>query len=148
MRGAQGSRGLGDVYRGQGGTLRVTAVISGPPAVDSLAVTPAVVYTTGCPAAAGPTVSTVSVRATDSTGVFRVDLVAHLPDGRTTTSALNLGEAAEDWSVWSGPVGPSAVPGSLSFTVTVTDLDGLRAQSTGSLEISSCPAAAEPASAG
>ncbi|WP_250291470.1 hypothetical protein, partial [Frankia sp. CiP1_Cm_nod1] len=132
---------------GKGGTLRVTAVVSGPPAIDVLTVAPAVVRTTGCPAAAGPTVSTVSVRATDSTGVFRVDLVAHLPDGRTATSALSLGEAAEQWSVWSGPVGPSAVPGPLSFSVTVTSLDGLRAQSSGSLEVGSCPAA-EPTAAG
>ncbi|WP_131786536.1 hypothetical protein [Protofrankia symbiont of Coriaria ruscifolia] len=132
----------------QAGAVRVTAVVSGPPAIDSLTATPAVVYTTGCPSASGPTVSVVSVKATDSTGVFGAELVARLPDGRTTTSSLNLGEASGQQSVWSGPVGPSGIPGPMSFTVTVTDIDGLRAQSTGSLEVRSCPVAATGAPAG
>ncbi len=132
----------------QAGTVRATAVVSGPPAISSLTAAPAVVYTTGCPSASGPTVSVVSVKATDSTGVFGAELVARLPDGRTTTTTLNLDDASGQQSVWSGPVGPSAIPGSLSFTVTVTDIDGLRAQSTGSLEVRSCPAAATQAPAG
>ncbi|WP_322761065.1 BACON domain-containing protein [Frankia sp. Cr2] len=122
------------------GAVRVTAVVSGPPVIDAVTAAPSIVYPLGCAPASGPTLSMVSVRATDSTGVFGVQLVARLPDGRTTSTALNLDSATGQQSDWSGPVGPSNSSGRLSFTVTVTDLNGLRTESAGSLEVSDCPA--------
>ncbi|WP_239340252.1 hypothetical protein [Frankia sp. CiP3] len=124
------------------GAIRVTATVSGPPAIDSVAAVPSIVYPLGCASASSPAQSTVSVRATDSTGVFGVRLVARLPDGRTTTTSLDLDSATGQQSAWSGPVGPSTTAGPLSFTVTVTDLNGLHADSTGSLDVRECPAPA------
>nr|WP_322779647.1 hypothetical protein [Frankia sp. Cas4] len=122
------------------GAVRVTAVVSGPPVINAVTAAPSIVYPLGCAPASGPTLSMVSVRATDATGVFGVQLVARLPDGRTTTTALNLDSATGQQSDWSGPVGPSNTAGRLSFTVTVTDLNGLRTESAGSLDVSDCPA--------
>ncbi len=128
------------------GAVRVIAQVSGPPVIDSVATAPTVLYTLGCPPTSRPTLSVVSVRTTDSTGVFGVELIAKLPDGRTTTTGLNLDDATGQQSVWSGPVGSSGAAGLLSFTVTVTDINGLRAQSTGSLEVRTCPAPTSSAS--
>ncbi|WP_239377697.1 hypothetical protein [Frankia sp. Cj5] len=124
------------------GAIRVTAAVSGPPAIDSVAAVPSIVYPLGCASASSPARSTVSVRATDSTGVFGVRLVARLPDGRTTATSLDLDSATGQQSAWSGPVGPSTTAGPLSFTVTVTNLNGLHADSTGSLDVRECPAPA------
>ena len=77
--------------------------------------------------------------AQDSTGVFSVEVVARLPDGRTTTVPLALGDATGDRSTWSGAVGPARTPGASSFTVRAVDLDGLRTESTGSLTVDPCP---------
>jgi hypothetical protein len=123
-----------------GGTVRVTAQVGGPPQIVAVAASPSVVYPEGCASAAGSTQSVVTVTAQDSTGVFTVEVVARLPDGRTTTVPLTLGEASGERSTWSGGVGPARTSGALTFTAVATDIDGLRTESPGSLTVDPCPA--------
>jgi hypothetical protein len=127
-----------------GGTIRVTASVSGPPKIVSVVAEPNVVYSGGCAPSAGPdrpkrpTRSTVRVTTEDTTGVFSVAVVARLPDGRTTTTPLDLKDGRGTQNVWSGPVGPSASAGTLTFTVTATDFDRLRTEQTGSIKVERC----------
>ncbi len=121
-----------------GGTVRVRASVSGPPKVVSVIATPKIVRLGSCPASAGPTVSNVQVVAEDSTGIRSVGVVARMPDGRSAAKQLALDGATGNRSTWSGVIGPAGVAGRVSFTVTVTDFDGLKAEAQDSLVVEGC----------
>jgi hypothetical protein len=71
--------------------------------------------------------------------MFGVDLVAHLPDGKTTTTSLTLNEATGDRSTWTGGLGPARAAGTATYTATATDLTGRRAAANGSVTVQACP---------
>ncbi|WP_462187966.1 hypothetical protein [Frankia sp. CcWB2] len=92
------------------------------------------------PAAVSPAaVSTVTVSVVDATGIFAVELVVSLPDGGRASVSLVLDRATGNRSTWSGPVGPARVAGAITYTATVTDLDGRRSRAPGSLTVLPCP---------
>jgi hypothetical protein len=122
-----------------GGTIRVRASVSGPPKIISVVATPAVVRPSSCPAGTGSTVSNVRVVAEDPDGVRSVDVVARMPDGRTAATSLRLDDATGIRSTWSGGVGPAGSAGQVPFTVTVTDLFGLKVEAQNSLVVENCP---------
>jgi hypothetical protein len=122
-----------------GGTIRVRASVSGPPKIISVVAAPEVVHPGGCPPETGPAVSNVRVVAEDATGIRSVGLVARMPDGRTTATSLLLDDATGIRSTWSAAIGPAGSAGRVPFTVTVTDFDGLKAETQHSLVVEVCP---------
>ncbi len=127
-----------------GADVRITASVDGPPRILSVTAAPDRVVRTGCSPATGvaqstAATSTVTVTAVDETGIFAVELAAVLPGGRTTTESLSLGTATGDRSTWTGRLASAPDPGTISYTATVTDLEGRRSQSPGSLVVLPCP---------
>ncbi|ORT54346.1 hypothetical protein KBI5_04830 [Frankia sp. KB5] len=132
-----------------GGDVRVTARVDGSPQVVSMVAAPTTLYPSGCapaarvtasPVTASPvTVSTVTVSVVDATGIFAAELVVNLPDGGRASVSLVLDRATGNRSTWSGPVGPARVAGAITYTATVTDLDGRRSRAPGSLTVLPCP---------
>ncbi|WP_261570606.1 hypothetical protein [Frankia gtarii] len=122
-----------------GADVRITASVDGPPRILSVVAAPDRVSRAGCPSAAGVAQATVTVTALDETGIFAVELTAVLPGGRTTTESLSLGQATGNRSTWTGQLASAQDPGTINYTATVTDLEGRRAQSPGSLVVLPCP---------
>ncbi|KJE20941.1 hypothetical protein FF36_04715 [Frankia torreyi] len=122
-----------------GADVRITASVDGPPRIQSVTAAPDRIVRAGCPPAAGVARSTVTVTALDETGIFAVELAAVLPGGRTTTESLSLGQATGDRSTWTGTLASTQDPGTINYTATVTDLEGRRSQSSGSLVVLPCP---------
>jgi hypothetical protein len=139
-----------------GADLRIRARVDGSPRIVSVTSAPARIVRSGCrPAAgagavagaagagaaagAGVTQATVTVTADDGTGVFAVELTVSLPDGRTQSQALSLGTASGTRSTWTGQLASTQEPGTITYTAAVTDLNGRRSHSPGSLVVLPCP---------
>ncbi|MCK9903937.1 hypothetical protein CC117_20340 [Parafrankia colletiae] len=121
-----------------GGSLRITATVSGAPSL-SVAAAPAEILVATCAAGQGPNQATVTATVVDPTGVLGVEVRTRAPDGTETTAPLALVTAIEDRSTWSGPIGPAPAPGTLAYTVVATDLDGRKSEAGGSVEVRPCP---------
>ncbi|WP_157467791.1 hypothetical protein [Frankia sp. QA3] len=122
-----------------GADVRITASVDGPPQILSVAAAPDRIVRAGCLPAAGVAQSTVTVTALDGTGIFAVELAVVLPGGRTVNESLSLGETTANRSTWTGRLASPQEPGTISYTATVTDLEGRRSRSPGSLVVLPCP---------
>jgi len=92
----------------------------------------------GASAAAAST-TTITLTADDAVGIFTVELAAALPGGKNQTLAMDLGTASGTRSTWTGQLTAPTQTGTLTYTASVTDLNGKRAQLPGQLSVLPCP---------
>ncbi|MCK9894078.1 hypothetical protein [Frankia sp. AgB32] len=126
-----------------GADVRITASVDGSPRITAVTNAPDSVVRSGCGPSpspgADPARSTVTVTAEDGTGIFAVELAATLPGGQSQDLAMSLGPQSGDRSTWTAALTASQDTGTITYSVTVTDLNGRHSQASGSLAVLPCP---------
>jgi hypothetical protein len=118
-----------------GGTIRVTGEVTAGPKILSL--TPPSLRPQACATDQAPATGQLTVQVQDPIGMAGGTVSATTPDGATTTITLQLSTSTDDRSAWTALLGPSTA-GTLSYTVTVKDLNNRSASQQGSLTVAAC----------
>lgn len=118
-----------------GGTIRVTGEVTAGPKI--LAVTPPSLRPQACATDQAPATGSLTVQVQDPIGMAGGTVTATTPDGATTTLTLQLSTSTDDRSTWTALLGPSTA-GTLSYTVSVKDLNNRTASQQSSLTVAAC----------
>ncbi|WP_045875533.1 hypothetical protein [Pseudofrankia sp. DC12] len=118
-----------------GGTIQVTGSVTAGPKI--LSVTSPSLRPQACATDQAPATGPLTVQVQDAVGMAGGTVTVTAADGTTTTLALQLASSTDDQSTWAALLGP-APAGTLSYTISVKDLNSRAASQQGAATVAAC----------